>query len=79
MIGGTAMRHYTVLRLLLSGFLLYIAWPYLSTITTTIEKVFWACWLSFLLLVIGGNLATGMRLSKPPVMERDVQQQVRNR
>jgi len=73
------MRHYTLLRLLLAGFLLYIAWPYLAEVNTTIEKVFWLSWLSFLLLVIGGNLATGLKLSRPPVMEQDIREKQRDR
>lgn len=64
------MRQYTVLRLLLAGFLLYFAWPYIPEATTTIEKVFWGSWLSFLFLVIGGNLATSLQLARPPVMEQ---------
>lgn len=67
------MRQYTVLRLLLAGFLFYIAWPYITLGTTLIEKVFWISWLSFLLLVVGSNFATMLQLSRPPVMEQDVQ------
>lgn len=63
------MHHYTVLRLLLCGFLLYIAWPYISLGTTLVEKTFWLSWLSFFCLVVGGNLATGLKLSRPPKIE----------
>lgn len=72
------MPYYTVLRLLLATFLLYFAWPYIVQGGSTLEKVFWLSWLSFLLLVIGGNLATGLRLSRPPVMEQEVQEQRRD-
>jgi len=72
------MHYYTVLRLLLAGFLLYFAWPYISQAASMLERVFWASWLSFLLLVIGGNLATGLRLSRPPVMEQEVGERQRD-
>ncbi len=72
------MPYYTVLRLLLAAFLLYFAWPYIVQGGSILEKVFWLSWLSFLLLVIGGNLATGLRLSRPPVMEQEVQEQQRD-
>jgi len=73
------MRHYTILRLLLAGFLLYFAWPYIPQATTTIEKVFWGSWLTFLLLVIGGNLATSLQLTRTPVMEQKEEVKVRRR
>lgn len=75
------MRHYTILRLLLASFLLYFAWPYIPEATTQIEKLFWGGWLVFLLLVVGGNLATVLRLSNPPVMEQErvVQERERQR
>ena len=65
------MRHYTVLRLLLALFLLYFAWPYIPTATTQLANIFWIAWLIFLVLVIGGNLATLLQLSSPPIMERE--------
>lgn len=65
------MYHYTILRLLFAGFLLYFAWPYIPEATTQIEKIFWGGWLVFLLLVVGGNLATLLQLSSLPVMEQD--------
>lgn len=71
------MRDYSILRILLAGFLLYFAWPYIPKAITPIEKVFWGAWLSFLFLVIGGNLATGLQLTRPPVMEQ--QEGVRQR
>jgi len=64
------MHHYTILRILLAGFLLYFAWPYIPGAATQIEKIFWGSWLGFLLLVIGGNLLTLLELSRPPVMEQ---------
>lgn len=64
------MQPYTILRLLFASFLLYFAWPYIPLATTQIEKVFWGAWLVFLLLVVGGNLATVLKLSHPPVMEQ---------
>lgn len=75
------MFHYTILRLLLASFLLYFAWPFIPEATTQIEKLFWGGWLAFLLLVVGGNLATVLRLSNPPVMEQErvVQERERQR
>lgn len=64
------MRNYTILRLLFAGFLLYFAWPYIPDAATQLEKAFWGVWLGFLLLVIGGNLATLLQISQPPVMEK---------
>jgi len=64
------MRHYAILRLSLALFLLYFAWPYIPDATTQIEKLFWGVWLGFLVLVIGGNFATLLQISYPPVMEQ---------
>lgn len=69
------MKNYSILRLLLAVFLLYFAWPYIPEAVTQIEKLFWVAWLAFLLLVIGGNLATLLNISHPPVMEQKVEQQ----
>lgn len=63
------MHHYTILRLLLCGFLLYIAWPSITLGTTMVEKTFWISWLVFFCLVVGGNLATGLQISRPPKIE----------
>lgn len=71
------MRQYTMLRLLLSAFLLYFAWPYIPEATTMTEKLFWGVWLGFLMLVIGGNLATMLHISSPPIMEQKTK--IRNR
>jgi len=66
------MRHYTVLRLLLASFLLYFAWPYIPEAVTQIERLFWGAWLGFLLLVVGGNLATLLQIAHPPAMEQKI-------
>jgi hypothetical protein len=73
------MRHYTILRLLLAAFLLYFAWPYIPEAVLPIEKLFWGVWLGFLLLVIGGNLATLLQISAPPVMEQEIPEKKRSR
>ncbi|GGB27515.1 hypothetical protein F3157_01255 [Virgibacillus dakarensis] len=70
------MRHYTVLRLLLACFFLYFAWPLIPQAASQLEIVFWGIWLIFLLLVVGANLATLLRMTSPPVME---QERVRSR
>lgn len=64
------MKHYAILRLLLAAFLLYFAWPYIPATVTQMGLVFWGMWLVFFLLVVGGNLATVLQLTEPPVMEQ---------
>lgn len=65
------MRIYTILRLTFASFLLYVAWPFIPLATTFEAKLFWISWLIFLMLVIGGNLATLLQLSEPPIMEQE--------
>lgn len=65
------MRHYPMLRLLLSGLLLYIAWPLFPLATSQLELAFWGIWLVFLMLVIGANFATLLQITDPPVMEQE--------
>lgn len=64
------MRHFTILRLLLAAFLLYVAWPLIPEAASRMEVTFWGVWLSFLVLVVGGNLATLLQISKAPIMEQ---------
>lgn len=64
------MKHYAILRLLLAGFFLYIAWPLIPQVSSNLELLFWGSWLFFLLLVIGANLATLLQMTKPPIMEQ---------
>lgn len=65
------MNHYALLRLLLSVFLLYVAWPLIPTASTNLEFVFWGMWLSFFLLVTGANLATLLEINRSSIMEQD--------
>lgn len=65
------MRHYAMLRLLLAAFFLYFAWPLIPEASTRLELIFWAMWLGLLFLVVGGNFATLLQLTKPPAMEQD--------
>ncbi|HLT55759.1 MAG TPA: hypothetical protein VK057_06580 [Bacillota bacterium] len=64
------MRQYAILRLLLAGFFLYIAWPVIPMAATTVERLFWALWLGFFVLVVGANLSTLLQMTLPPVMEQ---------
>jgi len=75
------MHQYTILRLLLLVFLLYVAWPLIPEATGQLEMTFWAIWLSFVFLSLGGNLATLLQLSLPPVMEQSdkIKQRLRQR
>lgn len=65
------MRNYAILRLLLAGLFLYVAWPVIPYATTLLEAIFWGGWILFFLLVVGANLATLLRMTKPPVMEQE--------
>ena len=65
------MRLYTGLRLAFAMFLLYVAWPFIPAASTSLAKLFWIAWLTFFMLVIGGNFATLLRMSAPPVMEQE--------
>ncbi|TMN21166.1 hypothetical protein FH966_15215 [Lentibacillus cibarius] len=72
------MRHYAVLRLLLAGFFLYIAWPAIPTVVTLEATIFWGLWLGFFLLVVGSNLASLLQMVSPPVMEQESTRQRQN-
>lgn len=63
--------HFPILRILLTLFFLYFAWPAFISAATTIETVFWSVWFVFLLLVVGGNLANLLQIIHPPVMEQE--------
>ncbi|RYG74904.1 hypothetical protein EU245_01615 [Lentibacillus lipolyticus] len=65
------MRHYTILRLLLAGFFLYMAWPVIPEAVTAEATLFWGLWLGFFLLVAGSNLAALLQMVSPPVMEQE--------
>ncbi|GIO27822.1 hypothetical protein [Ornithinibacillus bavariensis] len=69
------MRHYAILRILLAAFFLYFAWPLIPKAETQIEMLFWGSWMVFLLLVIGANFATLLKLADPPVMEQEYDKQ----
>ncbi|MFC2948648.1 hypothetical protein [Virgibacillus sediminis] len=70
------MYPYVVLRLLLAGFFLYMAWPSIPLAASSTELLFWGCWLFFFLLTVGANLAALLQMISPPVME---QEEVRGR
>lgn len=65
------MRNYCILRLLLAGFFLYVAWPMIPSAATQLEQFFWGSWLVFLFLVIGANFATLLQMTNPPSMEQE--------
>lgn len=73
------MQNYAILRLLLAAFLLYFAWPYIPEAAGQVQKIFWGTWLSFLLLVVGGNLATLLQISLPRTMGESDQVEVKQR
>ncbi|WP_246367102.1 hypothetical protein [Paraliobacillus salinarum] len=57
------MKQYALLRLLLAGFLIYMAYPSIEAQATSTAHLFWFSWLGFLLLVIGANLAVVLRIN----------------
>ncbi|TFJ93889.1 hypothetical protein [Lentibacillus salicampi] len=65
------MQHYAILRLLLAGFFLYVAWPVIPSAVTPEAVLFWGAWLGFFVLVVGANFATLMQMTEPPIMEQD--------
>lgn len=65
------MRHYAILRLLLAGFFLYIAWPVIPDAVALEAVLFWGLWLGFFLLIVGANFATLLQMTDPPVMEQE--------
>ncbi|MFC3040108.1 hypothetical protein ACFOGI_07570 [Virgibacillus xinjiangensis] len=65
------MYPYVVLRLLLAGFFLYMAWPHIPVAASALEVMFWGGWLVFFLLTVGGNLAALLQMISPPVMEQE--------
>lgn len=65
------LKHYTILRLLLAGLLLYVAWPLIPLAASRLEAIFWATWLIFFGLVVGGNFATLLQMTDPPAIEQN--------
>jgi hypothetical protein len=68
---------YALLRLLLAGFFLYLAWPAIPQAVKPLELVFWGAWLGFFLLVVGANIASLLQLIQPPIMEQEYTKQRR--
>lgn len=52
------MKQYAILRLLLAGFLLYLALPIIQTHPQGLAHLFWFSWLVLFSLVFGANFAT---------------------
>lgn len=69
------MRQYVILRLLIAGFLLYLAWPAIPGMSTNIEAVFWAFWLGLFFLFVSSNSAALLQMTHPPVMEQQRQRE----
>ncbi|MCT2537168.1 hypothetical protein NC661_02560 [Aquibacillus koreensis] len=69
------MKQYALLRILLACFLLYLAWPAINGEVTKASSVFWAGWLTSFILVVGSNLATLLKMTKPPAMEQENKKQ----
>ncbi|KGX89109.1 hypothetical protein [Pontibacillus litoralis] len=64
-------KQYSVLRLLLAFFLLYMAWPYIQVQGEQVASYFWLGWLVFFLFVVGANLADLLRISRQPALEEE--------
>lgn len=58
------IKQYALLKLLLAGYLLYLAVPMMGRVTLNVANVFWLSWLLFFCLVVGANLAILMNLQK---------------
>ncbi|GGJ96783.1 hypothetical protein GCM10007063_19040 [Lentibacillus kapialis] len=65
------MQHFAILRLLLAGFFLYVAWPVIPSAVSTEAFLFWGAWLVFFILVVGANFAALLQMTEPPVMEQE--------
>lgn len=52
------MKQYAVLRLLLAGFLLYLALPSIQMHPQGLAQLYWFSWLVLFTLIFGANLAT---------------------
>ncbi|WP_152657346.1 hypothetical protein [Oceanobacillus sp. CFH 90083] len=65
------MKTNIILRLLLVCFFIYIAWPMVPQSSSSLEFLFWGCWLLFAFVFIGANLATLLKMSRPPIMEQE--------
>lgn len=69
------MHLYALFRILIVGFFLYMARPYLLNVEGTIEFLFWSAWLLLALLILGANLATLLQITHPPLIEQEQKQE----
>lgn len=73
------MNQFALFRILFTCFLLYVAWPYIPTMQTGIEKLFWGVWLSLFVLIVGGNGIAFMQLKTTTGMAKEEQEKQRAR
>ena len=67
------MRNHALLRLLLSAFFLYIAWPKIPEATSGAGLLFWGMWLVFFMICAGANLAILLQLQPKLEVEQSKQ------
>lgn len=66
------MHYYALLRIAFVGFLMYLAFPYMLQVSGQLEFIFWTVWVMVFFFIVGGNVATLLRINKPPVIEQKV-------
>lgn len=65
------MFPHSLFKILLAILFLYFAWPSISLALPSFERYFWFFWLILLLLVLGGNLSTLLKITEAPSLEKD--------
>lgn len=64
------MHYYALLRIAFVGFLMYLAFPYMLEMSSQLEFVFWTVWVMVFFFIVGGNVATLLKINQPPVIEQ---------
>lgn len=64
------MHYYAFLRIAFVGFLMYLSFPYMLQASGQLEFIFWTVWVMVFFFIVGGNVATILRINKPPVIEQ---------
>jgi len=64
------MHYYALLRIAFVGFLMYLAFPYMLQVSGQLEFIFWTVWVMVFFFIVGGNVATLLRIHQPPVIEQ---------
>lgn len=73
------MVYNSLFKILLAALFFYLAFPEISFSLIPSERFFWISWLGLLLLVVGGNLSTLLKITEPPRLERSFKERNRHR